>query len=93
MPAAARCSLDAWMRKGSGLIPRWPLVLLRAQLVIAYFFVGFSKLSADWMLDAVPVRWYLAKPEVTAPYWTRTGRSVWAGSFESGCGFDPIWVG
>jgi len=42
MPAAARFSLDAskTVRTGTVLIPFWPIWLLRAQLVITYFYAG-----------------------------------------------------
>ncbi len=73
MPGAACWSLDAWRKKAasgpaSQAIPFWPVFLLRGQLVIAYFYAGVSKINADWLLDAVPVRWFLARPSVTAPY-------------------------
>lgn len=77
MPAARRFSLDAWLHRRQGPagkalpppeIPFWPVFLLRAQLVIAYFYAGFTKLSADWLLDAAPVRWFLERPGVTEPF-------------------------
>lgn len=81
MPAARCYSVDAflarrrarragapWDSRAMGMIPFWPVFLLRAQLVIAYFFAGFTKLSADWLLDAAPVRWFLQRPNVTEPF-------------------------
>jgi vitamin K-dependent gamma-carboxylase len=73
MPAARAYSVDAWLvrRRGEELprtVPYWTVLLLRGQLVIAYFYAGLAKLTADWLLDAVPVRWFLAQPHVTAPY-------------------------
>ena len=71
MPAARRFSIDAWLARRQNrpqTIPFWPVLLLRGQLVIAYFYAGVAKLNADWLLDAVPVRWFLANPAVTAPY-------------------------
>lgn len=71
LPAARRYSLDAWRSRGRPLpatIPFWPVLLLRGQLVIAYFYAGVAKLNADWLLDAVPVRWFLARPSVTEPF-------------------------
>lgn len=83
MPAARCFSVDAVLarfrtrRAGAaapgdslspGMIPFWPVFLLRAQLVIAYFFAGFTKLNADWLLDAAPVRWFLQRPNVTEPF-------------------------
>jgi len=71
LPAARRYSVDAWRarrRPGPATIPFWPVLLLRGQLVIAYFYAGVAKLNADWLLDAVPVRWFLGRPEVTQPF-------------------------
>ena len=69
MPAARRYSVDAWLarnREGPRTVPDWTIVLLRGQLVIAYFYAGVAKLNTDWMLDAMPVRWFLEKPHVAA---------------------------
>lgn len=71
MPAARRYSVDAWLRPHghpAQIVPLWSLVLLRGQLVIAYFYAGVAKLNVDWLLDAVPVRWFLTNPDVTVPY-------------------------
>jgi hypothetical protein len=71
MPAARRYSLDAWLNRNSntpGTVPFWAILLLRGQLVIAYFYAGVAKLNADWILDAVPVRWFLREPGVLGPY-------------------------
>ena len=81
MPAERCFSVDAWWRKRravargkplsileADVIPFWPVFLLRAQLVLAYFYAGFTKLNADWLLDAAPVRWFLARPAVTEPF-------------------------
>src|SRR6516164_7555137 len=49
-------------------IPFWTLLLLRGQLVIAYFYAGVAKLNADWLLDAQPVRYYLSQPRWIEDY-------------------------
>lgn len=52
-------SLDAW-RKGwlnraeAQIVPFWQVFILRAQIVIVYFFGGVAKLNADW-LAAEPI--------------------------------------
>ena len=99
LPAAARFSLDAskTVRAGTVLIPFWPLWLLRAQLVITYFYAGVAKLNTDWMVDGYPVRIFLEKPWVTArlkfllPY-------DWAGMIErwvhsSALALGVSWIG
>jgi len=73
LPAARTHSMDAWRARRRGAeepatVPFWPIFLLRGQLLIAYFYAGVAKLNADWLLDAVPVRWYLADPGVMGPY-------------------------
>ncbi|MBM3848521.1 MAG: hypothetical protein FJ405_19835, partial [Verrucomicrobia bacterium] len=72
-PASAVMSVDAWRARrnskpSSNLVPFWPVLLLRGQLVIAYFYAGVAKINLDWLLGAVPVRWFLTEPHVTAPY-------------------------
>lgn len=71
MPAASRFSVDAvWRGRivGAGTIPFWPIAVLRAQLVIAYFHAGLAKVNRDWIEDAMPVRWFLSEPGVTEPF-------------------------
>ena len=67
MPAANRWSLDA-MRDPAGsrvaTVPRWTLVMLRAQLLATYLYAGVAKLNADWLVDLMPVRWFLEQPHV-----------------------------
>ena len=80
MPAANRWSVDSLLRRqglhkvggtaasSSMAVPFWSIFLLRGQLVIAYFYAGVAKLNADWLLDAAPVRWFIAEPNVLKPY-------------------------
>lgn len=99
LPAAARFSLDAsrTVRSGALLIPFWPVWLLRAQLVVTYFYAGVAKLNSDWMIDGYPVRIFLEKPWVAArlkvllPY-------DWAGMIErwvhsSALAMGLSWIG
>lgn len=80
MPAANRWSVDGLLRNrrhtaepdakplAHQSVPFWSIFLLRGQLVIAYFYAGVAKLNADWLVDAAPVRWFLAEPNVLKPY-------------------------
>ncbi len=70
MPAARRFSIDAALGREGGerMVPFWTLLILRGQLVIAYFYAGVAKINLDWLADAVPVRWFLKEPHVLAPY-------------------------
>jgi vitamin K-dependent gamma-carboxylase len=61
MPAAREYSIDAWLFKSRPrTVPYWTVILLRGQLLIAYFYAGVAKLNSDWLLDAVPMRNFLA---------------------------------
>jgi hypothetical protein len=70
LPESRRYSLAEYFsrNKSPRTVPFWPIFLLRGQLVIAYFYAGVAKINLDWLLDAVPVRWFLAERNVTAPY-------------------------
>lgn len=99
LPAAARFSLDAsrTVRSGTVLIPFWPIWLLRAQLVITYFYAGVAKLNSDWMIDAYPVRIFLEKPWVTERLKAFLPRD-WAGMVErwvhsQGLALGVSWLG
>jgi vitamin K-dependent gamma-carboxylase len=68
MPAARRYSLDsflAWKRRSFQTVPFWTILLLRGQLIVMYFYGGVAKLNADWLLDAEPVRYHLARARLT----------------------------
>jgi vitamin K-dependent gamma-carboxylase len=77
MPAARRYSIDAMLSKRPqpAAVPYWTLLLLRGQLVVTYFYAGVAKLNADWLLDAVPMRDYLAK----SPFLARHGMEALRG--------------
>ena len=75
MPAADGYGVDAWRRARRGgapagrpSVPFWPVFLLRGQLVIAYFYAGVAKITEDWLLDAMPVRFFLGEPGVLDPF-------------------------
>lgn len=67
MPAGTRLSLDALRHPrpaSEATVPFWTVALLRAQLAITYFYAGVAKLNADWLVDLMPVRWFLEQPHV-----------------------------
>jgi vitamin K-dependent gamma-carboxylase len=71
VPAARKYSVDAWLARSQSrprTVPYWAILLLRGQLVIAYFYAGVAKLNLDWLLDAAPIRWDLLDPSLTTPY-------------------------
>ncbi|MEY2409835.1 MAG: vitamin K-dependent gamma-carboxylase [Verrucomicrobiota bacterium] len=78
MPAGRCYSIDAWLAAGRNFprtIPFWPILILRGQLLLAYFYAGVAKFSADWVMDAAPMRWVLADPNIMAPYRSLLGSS------------------
>ena len=62
MPAHRAWSLDVLRKPSirSDFIPAWPVNLLRFQFAIVYLFAGLAKLNADWLLEAQPLRFWLA---------------------------------
>lgn len=62
VPAHRAFSMDAARHRElrTTLVPVWTLWLLRAQILIVYFFGGVAKLNSDW-LQGEPMRLWLAK--------------------------------
>lgn len=61
IPAHRAASLDRllFFRSQPPLVPRWSILLLRAQVFILYFYAGLAKLNPDW-LQGEPIRMWLA---------------------------------
>lgn len=61
LPANAQFSVDAKRNPSiqRDTIPQWPIILLRLQLGIVYFFAGVAKINSDWLLEAQPLRMWL----------------------------------
>ncbi|MDX1952216.1 MAG: HTTM domain-containing protein [Verrucomicrobiota bacterium] len=59
LPADRPWSLSRSSKKGEP-IPVWTVYLLRFQLAVVYFFAGLAKLNSDWLLEAQPLRIWLA---------------------------------
>lgn len=62
VPANRRWSIDAAIGRvvPSDVGPAWPILLLRFQFAVVYFFGGLAKINADW-LGGEPVRMWLAR--------------------------------
>ena len=95
-------SLDGW-RKGIAddpegeLIPFWHLFILRAQIVIVYFFAGVAKLNGDW-LAGEPIRTWLhnrADYPVLGTFFTTEAAAIFFGYggliFDLSIGFLLLW--
>jgi len=67
VPANRYFSVDV-LRKPSlevTRIPSWMIDIFKLQLCIIYFFAGLSKLTADWLLQAMPLGiWLPAKSDI-----------------------------
>ncbi len=67
LPANKAFSLDVkWgITKYSATIPAWAVLALQLQMAMVYFFAGISKINADWLLHAMPLKiWLPAKADV-----------------------------
>lgn len=65
-------SLDALRRPDRRVdqVPRWMLLVMRLQVGVVYFFAGVAKLNRDWLLDAQPLRiWLAARADLPLVGW------------------------
>jgi vitamin K-dependent gamma-carboxylase len=62
LPANRAFSLDVLLRPSKRLqsIPAWMLYLLRFQVAVVYVYAGLAKVNPDWLLNAQPLRIWLA---------------------------------
>jgi len=62
LPAHRAWSVDAWRRPASKLdaVPVWTWHLLRFQIAVVYLFAGLAKVNVDWLVQAQPLRIWLA---------------------------------
>ncbi len=66
VPAQAVFSADVWRKGGinGGMVPRWSVWLLRAQVGVMYVFGGIAKINGDW-IHGEPMRsWLLESANV-----------------------------
>lgn len=61
VPAHRHFSLDVLRQPGLWVshVPRWTVLIFQVQLGLVYFYAGMSKLNPDWLLDAMPLRYWL----------------------------------
>ena len=97
MPAHRVWSVDAWRAGGRRPeVGAWTVNSLRAQVGLVYLFAGIAKLNADWLLEAQPLRlWLAARTHLPGvgplmdEVWLAYGMS-WAGTL-----YDltiPLWL-
>lgn len=60
LPANARFSLDAYLRKREYTnVPKWTIDSVKLLLGIVYFYAGLAKLNSDWLFRAQPLKIWL----------------------------------
>ncbi len=61
VPAHRHFSLDVLRKPASWVshVPRWVILIFQLQLGLVYFFAGLAKLNPDWLLEAMPLRYWL----------------------------------
>lgn len=67
LPAQRYFSVDAAMRKSllADSIPQWSLDIVKAMVLMLYFYAGLAKLNSDWLLNALPLKiWLPARNEM-----------------------------
>ncbi|MFT4569558.1 MAG: vitamin K-dependent gamma-carboxylase [Hyphomicrobiaceae bacterium] len=85
-------SLDRWLfprlPRSARTVPNWQITLVRAQLLIVYFFCGIAKLESHW-LTGCPMRASLARRTSTLPCcWTAAGLGTYR--FVHVVGWAPV---
>ena len=61
VPAHRHFSLDVLRKPHTWVshVPRWVVLIFQVQLGLVYFYAGVAKLNADWLFEAMPLRYWL----------------------------------
>ncbi|MBC5994913.1 HTTM domain-containing protein [Pontibacter sp. SD6] len=61
VPAQRHFSLDVLRKPHTWVshVPRWAVLIFQLQLGLVYFYAGVAKLNPDWLLEAMPLRYWL----------------------------------
>jgi hypothetical protein len=67
VPANRYLSLDVLRKPALKVthVPAWTIYIFRFQLCIVYFYAGLSKLTYDWLINAMPLKIWLHAKEST----------------------------
>lgn len=91
VPAHRAFSVDAWRKPRLAVqqVPRWVVGMFRLQLGMVYAFAGLAKVNSDWLLRAMPLKFWLAsRSHYPLIGWTfKTSWGAFAFSW-MGCIFD-----
>ncbi|MEH0154402.1 HTTM domain-containing protein [Limibacter armeniacum] len=84
VPANKAYSVDAMLKPKNRAkrIPFWAIGAIRLQLAIVYFYAGIAKLHPDWLLEAQPLRIWLAA-HTDMPYIGFLFKYTWVAYFFS----------
>jgi vitamin K-dependent gamma-carboxylase len=100
LPAHRAWSVDAWRRPAlaTRTIPSSVLTLLRFQVAAVYVFAGLAKLNADWIVEAQPLRiWLAARSDLPiigpmlAQLWVAYAFSWCGAAYDLTIVFSLIW--
>jgi vitamin K-dependent gamma-carboxylase len=100
LPAHQIWSVDRWRQPGPATrtVPAWTVNLLRFQIGVVYVFAGLAKLNADWLLDAQPLRiWLAARSDVPivgplfTEMWVAYGFSWFGAAYDLTIVFFLLW--
>lgn len=94
VPAHRYWSVDVLRRPGLRVtkVPAWTVDIFRLQLLLVYFFAGISKLNADWLFEAEPLRiWLPANGGLFRESWIAYAMSWGGACFDLSIGFLLWW--
>ena len=98
LPANRLWSLDARRQVFDRTVPVWAIALLRFQIAIVFVFAGVAKLNADWLLEAQPLRiWLAARSDLPivgpllAQYWAAYAFSWLGAAYDLTIVFFLLW--
>lgn len=70
LPTNRWASVDAYMgREKRTLVPAWRVELVRAQLLVVFFFSAVWMLTGDWLNGSPLIGWVETRPEVPTAAW------------------------
>lgn len=66
-PANRNYSLDVWRNRSLRVthVPAWAINIFKIQLCIVYCYAGLSKLTYDWLINAMPLKLWLHAKDST----------------------------
>ena len=85
VPSGATWSLDAWRQRAESRLPLWGYWAFRSQMIVVYFYAGLAKLNSDWLLNAQPLRLWLAS-FTDVPLLARFAEEYWLAMLMSWAG-------